>query len=310
MEKLYSRSEDCCMPRIRAAAFELTGIEFLKAVPILRSVNSLLLSGWRYISRQTACAGKWIAIYNVQEGNRIKRQVEMVRCRQTSGNELNGDIVNEENSDKYKFNAHFELEEVVGHYWPVETGRDTGTFRLQPGGRGIFKGHVNLYHSATGKLLPDIDYTWYRYHGKIREWFFSNFRPVRASLSPIAGTGVFANTRFKKDKVIGNLKLGSESAQGQHTILLGGQHVVVIEPWRFLNHACVPNARLEFLDRDVRMVAIQEIFPQTEITFDYRTLGEKLSEEFECSCPTCRQSGSATKITGSEKGSFLQQKLS
>lgn len=243
------------------------------------------------------------SLYDVQEGAHVTRQIETLRCNHISGNELNGSIVNEKTKDKYKFSAHSELDEVVGHYWSVVPNRDIGTFRLQPKnpGRssGILKGHVNLYHSATGKLMPNSDYTWYRYHRQPIEWFFRNFRPVRASYSEIAGTGVFANTRFRENQIIGKLKLGNEGVQGMHTILFNKKHVEVKEPWRFLNHACGPNTRLKFQDKEVKLVAIQEIFPQTEITFDYRTLGEELSEEFECSCPICRQSGVATKIRGS-----------
>lgn len=57
-------------------------------------------------------------------------------------------------------------------------------------------------------------------------------------------------------------------------------------PWRFLNHACEPNAALQ----GRTLVARRWIRPGEEVTFDYLTTEYDLAEPFSCSCgaPSCR----------------------
>ena len=53
-------------------------------------------------------------------------------------------------------------------------------------------------------------------------------------------------------------------------------------PWRFLNHSCEPNARVE--GRSLR--AIRAITTGEQITFDYTTTEADMSTPFECLCGT------------------------
>lgn len=51
-------------------------------------------------------------------------------------------------------------------------------------------------------------------------------------------------------------------------------------PWRFLNHSCEPNARVE--GRSLR--AIRPIATGEQITFDYTTTEADMSTPFDCLC--------------------------
>ena len=51
-------------------------------------------------------------------------------------------------------------------------------------------------------------------------------------------------------------------------------------PWRCLNHSCDPNARFQ----DRTLVAIHDIAPWEQITFDYNTTEFDMATPFPCSC--------------------------
>jgi hypothetical protein len=80
---------------------------------------------------------------------------------------------------------------------------------------------------------------------------------------------------------------------GRHSLQIGsGEHLKTPpdaapgeHPWRFVNHACSPNAA--FIRR--RLIALRRIDPGEEITFDYETTEWELASPFRCSCggPGC-----------------------
>src|SRR6266545_5338866 len=78
---------------------------------------------------------------------------------------------------------------------------------------------------------------------------------VRAAPSLIAGTGVFVLRSLTAGEAIGALTLGAAVPQDRHTILVGTEHRVVGEPWRFLNHACTPTATLHIGDDSALLFA-------------------------------------------------------
>jgi hypothetical protein len=51
-------------------------------------------------------------------------------------------------------------------------------------------------------------------------------------------------------------------------------------PWRFLNHACVPNAVI----RGRSVMAARAIAAMEEVTFDYNTTEYDMAEPFPCRC--------------------------
>lgn len=55
--------------------------------------------------------------------------------------------------------------------------------------------------------------------------------------------------------------------------------------WRYLNHACAPSASLRGLD----LVALTDLPPGAEVTFDYNTTEWDMASPFECRCgaPSC-----------------------
>lgn len=51
-------------------------------------------------------------------------------------------------------------------------------------------------------------------------------------------------------------------------------------PWRFLNHSCDPNARVQ----GTTLVAVRAIGEGEQITFDYTTTEASMAEPFDCMC--------------------------
>lgn len=54
-----------------------------------------------------------------------------------------------------------------------------------------------------------------------------------------------------------------------------------------LNHSCQPNAKLETLTRSIRVVAIRDIAPGSEITCDYRPSHHEGKLPCRCASPAC-----------------------
>ena len=50
--------------------------------------------------------------------------------------------------------------------------------------------------------------------------------------------------------------------------------------WRFLNHSCDPNGRI----RDRELIALRDIAPWEDLTFDYHTTEWDLANPFACRC--------------------------
>jgi hypothetical protein len=55
--------------------------------------------------------------------------------------------------------------------------------------------------------------------------------------------------------------------------------------WRFLNHGCEPNTVI----RDLEVIAMRNIPPWADVTFDYNTTEYDMAEAFDCHCrsPVC-----------------------
>ena len=61
------------------------------------------------------------------------------------------------------------------------------------------------------------------------------------------------------------------------------EQMLVRYPWRCLNHACDPNARI--VGRELR--ALRAIRASEEITFDYETTEWDMASPFPCGCARC-----------------------
>ncbi|MCC6784280.1 MAG: SET domain-containing protein-lysine N-methyltransferase [Planctomycetes bacterium] len=82
------------------------------------------------------------------------------------------------------------------------------------------------------------------------------------------------------------------SAPTRYTVQVGAQEHVEMPPgsslaeqldrysWRFLNHSCEPNARIDGRE----LVALRAIAPWEEVTFDYATTEYDMAEPFACGC--------------------------
>ena len=120
--------------------------------------------------------------------------------------------------------------------------------------------------------------------------------------SPIHGTGVFAASPFDPGEIV--LKIDDtrvvtdadplDPAKGElehHCDYLAGGKVVLMQPpERFINHRCDPNTYARTLAGDRYVVALREIRPGDEITYDYCVNGDG-DTEWACDCgsPACRK---------------------
>ena len=125
---------------------------------------------------------------------------------------------------------------------------------------------------------------------------------IYISASAIHGTGVFSSVSFSPGEII--LKIDDsrvvtdaaplDGAKGEfdhHCDYLAGARVVLmLPPERFINHGCDPNTFIRTIAGDRYVIALREIHPGEEITYDYCVNGDG-DTEWDCSCgsPACRR---------------------
>jgi GNAT superfamily N-acetyltransferase len=125
---------------------------------------------------------------------------------------------------------------------------------------------------------------------------------VYTAESPIHGTGVFSAARFSPGEII--LKIDDsrvvtdasplDPAKGEFEhhcdYLANGKIVLMQPPERFINHRCDPNTYIRTIAGDRHVVALREIRPGDEITYDYCVNGDG-DTAWDCSCgsPACRR---------------------
>src|ERR1700727_1104249 len=110
------------------------------------------------------------------------------------------------------------------------------------------------------------------------------------------GRGVFAVAKILAGSVImkytGPL-LKYEQTSPTTLALQIGPHLYIGESGQadyFVNHCCDPNAGMLIDGTDVQLIAIKNILPGQQITFDYSTTMDEDDFEFDCLCgsPKCR----------------------
>lgn len=110
------------------------------------------------------------------------------------------------------------------------------------------------------------------------------------------GSGVFAKVPIEPLEpiffVTGRLidyTAARDHPTGENTFQIGrNSYIYPLYPSRFLNHSCAPNAGLK---DDITLVALRQISPGEEITFDYSTSMLERDWEMPCQCgtPACRR---------------------
>lgn len=119
-----------------------------------------------------------------------------------------------------------------------------------------------------------------------------NPEPLVAVLRLRGQFQLVAVRRIARDEVILHLEGIVVLRPTRHTIQVGrDQHLEAIDPdrleaaldehaWRFLNHSCAPNARVE----GRMLVAMGPIEAGDQVTFDYTTTEYELACPFACGC--------------------------
>lgn len=91
--------------------------------------------------------------------------------------------------------------------------------------------------------------------------------------------GLFSSRLYKSGELLLEIKGEVISHPVRTSIQVGpGKHVDVVVPVKFINHSCRPNTKVE----GEKILALREIYPGDEITFDYQATEEKLSDPFIC----------------------------
>jgi hypothetical protein len=125
---------------------------------------------------------------------------------------------------------------------------------------------------------------------------------VSTAKSLIHGTGVFSSAHLSPGEIV--LKIDDsrvvtdaeplDPAKGEFEhhcdYLAGGKVVLMQPPERFINHCCDPNTFTRTIAGDRYVVALREIRPGEEITYDYCINGDG-DTAWDCSCdsPECRK---------------------
>jgi uncharacterized protein len=120
--------------------------------------------------------------------------------------------------------------------------------------------------------------------------------------SSIQGTGAFSSTHFSPGEII--IKIDDsrvvtdadplDPATGEferHCDYVASGKVVLMQvPERFINHHCEPNTYIRTIAGDRYVVALREIRPGDEITYDYCINGDG-DTAWDCYCmsPQCRK---------------------
>lgn len=98
----------------------------------------------------------------------------------------------------------------------------------------------------------------------------------------------------------------------KYTIQLDATHHVVTENglWKSMNHACEPNVRIDATTRE--MIAIRDIAPGEELTFNYNTTEWDMASPFSCGCgsPLCAVTIRGFKYLSREQRAALRPLLS
>ena len=122
---------------------------------------------------------------------------------------------------------------------------------------------------------------------------------VYTAESPIHGRGVFSSVNFSPGEII--LRIDDsrvltdtdpfDPAKGEfehHCDYLAGGKVVLMQfPERFINHRCDPNTFIRTISGDRYVVALREIRPGDEMTYDYCVNGDG-DTVWDCSCGSSR----------------------
>jgi GNAT superfamily N-acetyltransferase len=120
--------------------------------------------------------------------------------------------------------------------------------------------------------------------------------------SSIQGTGVFSSAHFSPGEIIMRIddsRIVTDAApldpakwEFEHhcDYLAGGKVVLMQPPERFINHRCDPNPYVRTINGDRYVVALREIHPCDEITYDYCVNGDG-DTAWDCCCktPECRK---------------------
>ncbi len=107
------------------------------------------------------------------------------------------------------------------------------------------------------------------------------------------GACVIATAPIEPGEVLFELSGFLEPQPGRHTLQVGRDaHLASSEAlWRYLNHACAPNMRLELGAGTPhgRVVARAALAPGQELTLNYVTTEWDMATPFRCACgaPSC-----------------------
>jgi hypothetical protein len=98
------------------------------------------------------------------------------------------------------------------------------------------------------------------------------------------GMGVFSRQTIEAGGTVISLAPAFTSTRDRHTVQIGERRhqMYTGDPDDFVNHSCNPNCRLDV--ESCQFVALVDIAPGQEITFNYLTSEWEMTEPFTCLC--------------------------
>ncbi|HEU5280641.1 MAG TPA: SET domain-containing protein-lysine N-methyltransferase [Gammaproteobacteria bacterium] len=121
--------------------------------------------------------------------------------------------------------------------------------------------------------------------------------------SGLQGQGVFTLRPIKADDVIFEMKGKMVDAPTQTSVQVGDKQHIEDNLAKYLNHHCEASARV---DREKKaLVALRNLNPGDEITFDYRKNEDKMAVPFMCGCCGKRICGKSGKPAENKNPAIL-----
>jgi SET domain. len=267
------------------AASWLGSLLLFPVLPLQQWINARVASLWRLAFARDGLTGRWVSVYSMTN-TQDKMRYEKTRVMQLVGGDIRGRIIDNTTHSRYQFVGRRIANDIIAHYWFNDESNDIGTIRLT----------IDHYNKRADGLLTVQDSAQrrirnIRYSLRRLNPMWKIFARAEVRSSPIHERGVFALKMFKEGGKIGVIKFGREKEQGSHTLAVDGHHYDTQKPFRFLNHSCEPNAKINCKGgkKRVEVIALRDIVPQDEITINYHTLQEHISQYIgKCSCPKCK----------------------
>jgi len=97
-------------------------------------------------------------------------------------------------------------------------------------------------------------------------------------------SGVCSNTYINKGSVVYELNGEYITDPTRTSIQTDSTSHIEDEIGKYINHSCTPNVKVVKDKSKIKLIALEDILSDMEITFDYNSTEYKVSHPFKCNC--------------------------